>query len=118
MYQPLQPGDRIKHPAYGWGEVVRLIRGGRYLLARFEGRRVLVQVAPGEVARAGPVELRRNGSSPWGSFVPSRPLEAAAPTEVSVQSLLPEGEAGDHLALQVLEALRVGVAPGHGPTGR
>lgn len=113
MYQPLQPGDRIKHPAYGWGEVVRLIRGGRYLLARFEGRRVLVQVAPGEVARPGPVDLRRRGVSPRGSFVPSRPAEAAVPTEISVQSLLPEGEPGDHLALQVLEALRVGVAPGH-----
>lgn len=113
MYKPPQPGEWVLHPAFGRGEVVRLVRGGRYLLVRFENRRVLSQVTPEEVGRLNPTALKVLGLSPKGSFVPSRPIAAAPPAMVSVQDLLPEGTEGDHLALQVLEALRVGVAPAH-----
>ena len=103
----LQPGEWIVHPAYGRGQVVRQVRGGRYLLVLFDDQRVLSQVSPREVYRATRAATRLLGSP----LLPA--LEPPAPARVAVNSLLPEGVTGDHQALQVLEALRVGVAPGH-----
>lgn len=99
-----RPGQWVSHPVYGRGEVARYLRGGRYLLVRFEGRRLLVQVRPHEVAPA-------RGPHRGDPLVPAPPpADRPPPME---PALLPSGEKGDLLALQVLEALRCGVVPAH-----
>jgi len=109
MSSSLQPEDPVVHPAYGRGCVKRLVQGGRYLLVQFEGQRVVIQVAPREVCRLGPRGRRQPAAD--GPDIQDRP--ALPPARLAVASLLAEGTTGDHQALQVLEALRVGVAPGH-----
>ena len=107
MIAPWQPGDEVFHPAYGRGRVNRLIRGGRYLLVLFEGRRLLSQVSAHELA--GPSRPRLAPARAPKGWTPRR--DSPPPARVSVEALLPRGVSGEHQALQVLEALRVGVAP-------
>jgi hypothetical protein len=108
MYSPPRPGEWITHPAFGPGEVVRLIRGGRYLLVRFQGRAMLTQVRPEELQAPVAPRPGRSGPPPGPAALPTRPAPPRPRPD-----LLPPGEEGDRLALQVLEALRLGVVPPH-----
>lgn len=79
-------GQTVEHPTHGSGEVIRLVRGGRYLMVKFaEG--ITWQVKPAEVA-LGPV-----------------------PTQPVAVQVKPEP---DNTVLQILEALRLGVVPSAG----
>ena len=82
--------SEVTHPSFGKGRVLRQVRGGRYCVVLFEGRRIPWQVNTTEL-----------------SFEAQPPVaQEAVAEELDLATIGP--------ALQILEALRLGVVPPQG----
>ena len=82
-------GQRVNHPKRGLGEVVKIVRGGRQLLVRFQGAEAPWQLKISELELLEP------------EIVPLPPPPVRLPTDPCP-------------ALQTLEAFRLGVVPHEG----
>ncbi len=100
---PVKIGDRIRHPDWGEGRVLGLLRGGRVVRAEFEE----MAGVPWEIPR----EEMEIQSAKAPSPVPVAPKEDRGSIRASNHSTVPLSRKDAISARQAIEALRLGVVP-------